>query len=70
MNALRKWTSTSHCPKGFSTATTRTAHVLNLVGATDVRRVTGYQDFADSAPMELILCGRLLAYEAGTRRSA
>ena len=30
------------------------SHVLNLVGATDVRRVTGYQDFVDSAPMELI----------------
>ncbi len=29
-------------------------HVLNLVSATDVRRVTGYQDFVDSAPMELI----------------
>ncbi len=30
------------------------AHALLLVSATDVRRVTGYQDFVDSAPLELI----------------
>ncbi|MBK5205729.1 MAG: SagB/ThcOx family dehydrogenase [Polaromonas sp.] len=30
------------------------AHALLLVNATDVRRVTGYQDFVDSAPVELI----------------
>ena len=30
------------------------AHTLQLVNATDVRRVTGYQDFVDSAPLELI----------------
>ncbi len=30
------------------------AHALNLVVAADVRRVTGYQDFVDDAPMELI----------------
>jgi nitroreductase len=27
---------------------------LDLVGATDVRRVTGYQDFVDTAPLDLI----------------
>jgi len=29
-------------------------HVLYLVSATDVRRVTGYQDFVDKAPLDLI----------------
>ena len=29
-------------------------HVLYLISATDVRRVTGYQDFADKAPLDLI----------------
>jgi len=29
-------------------------HVLYLVSATDVRRVTGYQDFVDRAPLDLI----------------
>lgn len=29
-------------------------HALLLVSATDVRRVTGYQDFVDRAPLELI----------------
>ncbi len=29
-------------------------HAMQLVSATDVRRVTGYQDFVDSAPLELI----------------
>jgi SagB-type dehydrogenase family enzyme len=29
-------------------------HALQLVDATDVRRVTGYQDFVDSAPLEVI----------------
>lgn len=29
-------------------------HVLYLVSATDVRRVTGYQDFVDQAPLDLI----------------
>lgn len=29
-------------------------HVLYLVSATDVRRVTGYQDFVDKAPLALI----------------
>jgi len=31
-----------------------TAHVLNLASATDVRRVTGYQDFVDTAPLDLV----------------
>lgn len=29
-------------------------HTLHLVTATDVRRVTGYQDFVDDAPLDLI----------------
>lgn len=30
------------------------SHTLRLVSATDVRRVTGYQDFVDTAPMDLV----------------
>lgn len=30
------------------------AHALNLVSAADVRRVTGYQDFVDDAPLDLV----------------
>lgn len=30
------------------------AHALQLVAAADVRRVTGYQDFVDSAPLDLV----------------
>ena len=30
------------------------AHALQLVVAQDVRRVTGYQDFVDTAPLDLI----------------
>jgi SagB-type dehydrogenase family enzyme len=30
-------------------------HALHLVHAIDVRRVTGYQDFVDTAPLDLIL---------------
>jgi nitroreductase len=29
-------------------------HALGLVAASDVRRVTGYQDFVDEAPMDLV----------------
>lgn len=29
-------------------------HTLHLVTATDVRRVTGYQDFVDTAPLDLV----------------
>jgi SagB-type dehydrogenase family enzyme len=31
------------------------AHALRLVADTDARRVTGYQDFVDEAPLDLIL---------------
>jgi len=31
-----------------------TAHALQLVAAADVRRVTGYQDFVDDAPLDLV----------------
>jgi nitroreductase len=31
-----------------------TPHALHLVSASDVRRVTGYQDFVDEAPLDLI----------------
>jgi len=30
------------------------AHVLRLVAASDLRRVTGYQDFVDEAPLDLV----------------
>jgi nitroreductase len=30
------------------------AHQLNLVAASDTRRVTGYQDFVDEAPLDLV----------------
>lgn len=30
------------------------AHALDLVAAADLRRVTGYQDFVDEAPMDLV----------------
>jgi nitroreductase len=30
------------------------AHQLHLVAASDLRRVTGYQDFVDSAPLDLV----------------
>ncbi len=29
-------------------------HTLHLISATDVRRVTGYQDFVDNAPLDLV----------------
>jgi SagB-type dehydrogenase family enzyme len=31
------------------------AHALRLVAAADLRRVTGYQDFVDEAPLDLVL---------------
>ncbi len=40
-----------------------TAHDLQLVAQSDLRRVTGYQDFVDAAPMDLI-------YVADHRRMA
>ena len=30
------------------------AHALRLVAASDLRRVTGYQDFVDDAPLDLV----------------
>ena len=30
------------------------AHALNLVVRSDLRRVTGYQDFVDEAPLDLV----------------
>jgi SagB-type dehydrogenase family enzyme len=30
------------------------AHVLRLVAASDLRRITGYQDFVDEAPLDLV----------------
>jgi len=30
------------------------AHELNLVAASDLRRITGYQDFVDEAPLDLV----------------
>ncbi len=32
-----------------------TDHTLHLVASADVRRVTGYQDFVDEAPLDLVL---------------
>ncbi len=29
-------------------------HLLQLVAASDLRRVTGYQDFVDEAPLDLV----------------
>ena len=34
-------------------------HALDLVTAADVRRVTGYQDFVDEAPLDLVLVADL-----------
>jgi SagB-type dehydrogenase family enzyme len=47
-------------------------HVLYLISATDVRRVTGYQDFVDRAPLDLIFVAdhsRMTAVPAGQRES-
>lgn len=48
------------------------AHALQLVLAEDVRRVTGYQDFVDSAPLDLIFVadhGRMKTIPAAMRES-
>lgn len=48
------------------------SHSLRLVSAIDVRRVTGYQDFVDTAPMDLILVAdhsRMGLVPAATRES-
>ena len=47
-------------------------HVLYLISATDVRRVTGYQDFVDRAPLDLIFVAdhsRMTAVSAAHRES-
>ena len=46
--------------------------VLTLVTATDVRRVTGYQDFVDEAPLDLVYVAdhtRMRLVPAGQRES-
>ncbi|MBH2009365.1 MAG: SagB/ThcOx family dehydrogenase [Burkholderiales bacterium] len=47
-------------------------HVLYLASATDVRRITGYQDFVDRAPLDLIFVAdhaRMKAVPAAQRES-
>jgi hypothetical protein len=48
------------------------ANVLRLVAASDVRRVTGYQDFVDEAPLDLVYVAdhaRMRLVPAGQRES-
>jgi SagB-type dehydrogenase family enzyme len=48
------------------------AHELRLVAANDIRRVTGYQDFVDEAPMDLVYVAdhaRMGMVPAGQRES-
>lgn len=48
------------------------AHRLQLVAASDVRRITGYQDFVDKAPLDLIFVadhGRMGMVPAAQRTS-
>jgi len=47
-------------------------HALHLVCSSDVRRVTGYQDFVDSAPLDLVYVAdhsRMKLVPAGQRES-
>ena len=47
-------------------------HLLYLISATDVRRATGYQDFVDQAPLDLIYVAdhsRMTAVSAAYRES-
>ncbi|MBL9017774.1 MAG: SagB/ThcOx family dehydrogenase [Myxococcales bacterium] len=47
-----------------------TAHALQLVTGSDVRRVTGYQDFVDEAPLDLVFVAdhaRMTPVPAGQR---
>jgi len=49
-----------------------TAHELQLAAATDVRRVTGYQDFVDTAPLDLVYVAdhaRMRLVPAGMRQA-
>lgn len=48
------------------------AHELHLVAASDLRRVTGYQDFVDEAPLDLVYVAdhsRMSMVPAGQRES-
>lgn len=48
------------------------AHVLRRVAAADLRRVTGYQDFVDEAPLDLVFVadhGRMRMVPAAQRES-
>jgi nitroreductase len=48
------------------------AHELHLVAASDLRRVTGYQDFVDKAPMDLVYVAdhaRMRMVPVGSRES-
>ena len=48
------------------------AHALHLVAAKDLRRVTGYQDFVDEAPLDLVYVAdhaRMRMVPAGKRES-
>jgi nitroreductase len=49
-----------------------TANVLQLVTASDLRRVTGYQDFVDDAPLDLVFVtdhSRMKLVPVGLRES-
>lgn len=49
-----------------------TANVLQLVAASDLRRVTGYQDFVDDAPLDLVFVtdhSRMKLVPVGLRES-
>ncbi|MGE0462081.1 MAG: SagB/ThcOx family dehydrogenase [Vicinamibacterales bacterium] len=48
------------------------AHALQLVAGSDLRRVTGYQDFVDEAPLDLVYVAdytRMRMVPSGTRES-
>ena len=48
------------------------AHVLRRVAASDLRRITGYQDFVDEAPLDLVFVAdhaRMRLVPAGQRES-
>ena len=45
-----------------------TANVLQLVAASDVRRVTGYQDFVSEAALDLGVCCRPQSHEVSASR--
>lgn len=48
------------------------AHCLDLVAGCDLRRVTGYQDFVDDAPLDLVFVAdyrRMALVPAGQRKS-